>query len=64
MWLLPLETTFNHETWNLLIDLEISSRTITKSQTIFNTNRAKNVVTICIFYPEENTSTQMMHKNA
>ena len=28
-----------------------------KSQTIFNANRAKNVVTIWIFCPEENTST-------
>ena len=46
------------------MNLEISSRTITKSQTIFNTNRAKNVVTIWIFYSEENTSTQMMHKKA
>ena len=29
---------------------------------MFNTNRAKNMVTIWIFYPEENTSTQIIYK--
>ena len=50
MWLLPLETTFNHKTLNLfkVLNIEISLRTITKSQTIFNKNRARNVVTIWI----------------
>ena len=50
MWLLPLETTFNHKTLNLfkVLNIEISLRTITKSQTIFNKNRGRNVVTIWI----------------
>ena len=48
MWLLPLETTFNHKTLNLLkvLNIDIRLRTITISQIIFNTNRARNVVTI------------------
>ena len=50
MWLLPLETTFNHKTLNLfkVLNIEISLRTITKSQTIFNKNRGRNVVIIWI----------------
>ena len=52
MRLLPLETTFNHKTLNLfkVLNIEISLRTITKSQIIFNTNRAKNVVTIWMHF--------------
>ena len=64
MRLLPLKTTFNNKTWNLfkVLNIEISWRTIIKYQSIFNTNRAKDVVTIWISYPEGNTCTQMMHK--
>ena len=48
MWLLALETTFNYKTLNLFkgLNIEISLRTINKSQTIFNINRARNMVTI------------------
>ena len=51
MWLLALETTFNHKALNLFkgLNIEISLRTITKSHTIFNTNRARNMVTIWMY---------------
>ena len=48
----PLETTFSHKTLNLfnVLNIQISWRTLIKSQTNFNANRAKNVVPIWIFY--------------
>ena len=48
MWLLPLKITFNHKTLNLfkVLNIEISLKALTKSKTIFNTKRARNVVTI------------------
>ena len=51
MCFLPLETTFNHKTVNLfkVLNIEISWRTITKPQNIFNANRATNVATVWIF---------------
>ena len=48
MLLLPLETTFNHKTLSLIkvLNIKFNLRTTTKSQIIFNNNRARNVVTI------------------
>ena len=61
MWLLPLETTFNHKTWNLFkaLNIELSLRTI------FNEGPSLMSTVLKMWlrfghFPEENTTTQMM----
>ena len=47
-----IETTFNHKTLNLftVLNIEISWRALIKSRSIFNAKRARNKVTIWIFW--------------
>ena len=58
MWFLPLETTFIHKTLNLfkILNIEISRRTIIKSQTIFNAKRARN---LCVMFQTNKQTNKM-----